>query len=181
MTVDDSSYAGHLLIATPLVKSPPFQRSVVYLGEHGPLGALGVILNNPTNVTVFEILPNLADLASAPAVIHLGGPVQTDAAIVLARSTTQEFAMGTAFPDIGVVDPSDPPADTSALRVYAGFSGWGPGQLEEEIATGSWWRVVARREDLFTSDDVDLWARSVRRVGGRAALHVTYPDDPSVN
>lgn len=181
MTVDDTSYAGQLLIATPLVKGPPFQRSVVYLGEHGPLGALGVILNNPTTVTVSEILPDLAQLASDPAVIHLGGPVQTDAAIVLAQSTTQEFAMGTVFPDIGVVDPSEPPVDTSALRVYAGFSGWGPGQLEAEIAEGSWWRIVARREDLFTSEDVDLWARSVRRAGGRTALHVTYPDDPNMN
>lgn len=181
MIPHDPSLSGHLLIATPIINGPPFHRSVIYIGEHDASGALGVILNSPSHLTVNEVLPQLAHLASDPPVVHFGGPVQTDAAMVLVQSEAQEFAMGTTFPDIGLVNPSTPPPDTAKLRVYAGFSGWGPDQLEEEMATGSWWRTIARREDLFASGEVDLWANAVRRIGGRTALYLTYPDDPDMN
>ncbi len=181
MNLHQPSLSGHLLIATPIINGPPFHRSVIYIGEHDASGALGVILNSPSRLTVIEVLPELAHLASEPPVVHFGGPVQTDAAMVLVQSDTREFAMDTTFADIGLVDPATPPPDTAELRVYAGFSGWGPGQLEQELATGSWWSTVAQREDLFASDGVDLWANAVRRVGGRISFYVTYPDDPAMN
>lgn len=181
MSLHDSSLSGHLLIATPIINGPPFHRSVIYIGEHDATGALGVILNSPTHLTVLEVLPDLAHLASDPPVIHLGGPVQTDAAMVVVQSETREFAMETTFADIGLVDPAAPPPDTTQLRVYAGFAGWGPDQLETEIAMGSWWSTVARREDLFASEGTDLWANAVRRVGGRTSFYLTYPEDPAMN
>ncbi|MCZ7533106.1 MAG: YqgE/AlgH family protein [Acidimicrobiia bacterium] len=181
MSADTPSLSGYLLVATPIIDGPPFRRSVIYIGEHDTSGALGVILNSPSRLSVVEVLPELTHLTSDPPVVYLGGPVQTDAAMVLAQSKGCQFAMETTFADIGLVDPANPPADTTALRVYAGFSGWGPGQLEEEIIMGSWWTTEARREDLFASEGVDLWTNAVRRIGGRKLFYLTYPDDPTMN
>ena len=186
MTVEDGSkdrmyLAGRLLIATPLIVLPPFERSVVFVSEHDDEGAIGVIVNAPSQLTVGEVLPELLDFASNPSVVHVGGPVQTDTAIVLARSSSGPFARDSAIECIGIVDPSAPPADTTALRVFAGYSGWDPDQLEAEIAEGSWWSIPTDPADLFTTDATGLWERSVRKLRGGAALYATYPADPLRN
>lgn len=173
--------AGHLLIATPLIALPPFLRSVVFIAEHDKEGAIGVIVNAPSQLTVGEVLPDLLDYATDPPVVHIGGPVQPDTAIVLARSPSRAFARDTAIDDIGIVDPSEPPPDTTALRVFAGYSGWDPGQLEAEIAEGSWWSIPAEPSEVFTNAAGGLWERSVRKLRGRAALYATYPADPLQN
>jgi len=177
----DQSLAGQLLIATPLIATPPFARSVVFIGEHDAEGALGLILNTPSLLTVNEVLPGLTEFATQPANVHLGGPVQTDTAIVLAKSDAGIFARDTALVTVGVIDPMDPPADTAALRVYAGFSGWDGGQLEQEIRGGSWWSTPARSGDVFTSTAGTLWEETVRRLRGTEAFYATYPDAPFLN
>lgn len=184
-TGDDATVGGylggHLLIATPLIEHLPFHRSVVFVSEHDESGAIGVIVNSPSQLTVGEVLPGLSRYASDPAVIHLGGPVQTDTAIAVARSPSRVFARDTAIDDIGIVDPSEPPSDTTALRVFAGYSGWDPGQLEREIAEDSWWSISAQPEDVFTADADGLWERCVRRIRGATSLYATYPTDPDLN
>lgn len=151
------------------------------MNEHDPSGAFGVILNAPSTLSVEEVLPELAEYATAPAVVHLGGPVQTDAAMVMTRSSSGPFARATSFTDIGYVDPASPPRDATSLRVYAGFAGWSPGQLEEEVENGSWWATPATAKDIFATDTSSLWAASVSRVAGRVPLYATYPADPSMN
>ncbi|MEZ5176134.1 MAG: YqgE/AlgH family protein [Acidimicrobiia bacterium] len=181
MNGHDRFLAGHLLVATPLIGTLPFYRSVVFIGEHDEHGALGLILNKPSELAVAEVLPDLAAKVSAPRVVHIGGPVQVDAAMVLAHSATGDFAMGTVFPDVGLVPPDDPPDDATDLRVFAGFSGWDAGQLEGEIATGSWWATPAHHDDLFVPDTDDLWVTMVRRLPGRSALYASFPPDPRWN
>jgi putative transcriptional regulator len=175
------SLAGHLLVATPMIFGPPFERSVVFLSEHDHEGAIGVIVNSPSRLTVAEVLPDLTEFATDPKVVHVGGPVQTDTAIVVAQSQLRDFARGTAIDDVGIVDPTEPPIDTQALRVFAGYSGWEPGQLEAEIVEGSWWWTPATSRDVFCSDTGSLWEEAVRRLPGPKALYATYPTDPLLN
>lgn len=181
MTPREPTYAGSLLVATPLITLPPFKKAVIFLSEHDESGAVGVILNAPSQLSVADVLPDLAPLASPPAVVHVGGPVQTDSAVVLAQATSLDFARGTALTDVGIIDPSDPPPDASNLRVYAGFSGWDAGQLEDEMTEGSWWVVPAAAQDVFAAETIDMWQRCVRRLKGRQSLYATYPDDPLTN
>jgi putative transcriptional regulator len=170
-----------LLIATPLVSLPPFRRAVVFIGEHDRTGALGLILTLPTVLRVDEVLPDLGPLASEPPVVHIGGPVQSDTAIVVAKAHSARFARETALPHVGIIDPTNPPDSVTELRVFAGFSGWDEGQLEDEIAEGSWWSVAASADDLFTADAAGLWGEATRRLRGGSAFYATYPDDPTQN
>ena len=176
-----SSTEGMLLVATPVIAMPPFARSVVLMLEHDESGAVGVILNSETVVPVGEHLPELADLVTPPAAVYLGGPVATDTAILLGRSATGRFLRPPTKDGIGIVDVDGLPADLTDLRVFAGYSGWSEGQLETEIATGSWWVLTVEPHDVFAPDAAFLWNRIVARAPGTIPFHLTYPDDPSLN
>ncbi len=176
----DESLAGRFLVATPVISLPPFARTVVLILEHDDTGAIGIILNHDTHIPVADVLEDLAGLATEPRTVFLGGPVSPDTAIALAHAPGGPFLRPTPLGTIGIVDPTDPPDDVKALRVYAGYSGWDPGQLEAEIEEGAWWIVLARVEDIF-GDTAGLWTTTVRRAPGRVPLYSTYPDDPTAN
>jgi len=179
---------GHLHVATPGLRDPNIERTVVLLVAHEDGGALGVVLNRATEVPVSEVLGPWGGIASEPPVVFEGGPVQPEAAICLARVTsgtvdTRGFSRveGT----IGTVDLSADP-DTLRdqlieVRVFAGYAGWSPGQLEEEIATGSWLAFKALPSDAFTDRPDDLWSMVLRRQGGMYAAVAMYPSDPTLN
>jgi putative transcriptional regulator len=182
------SLVGHLLVATPGLRDPNFERTVVLLVAHEGGGALGVVLNRATEVPVAEVLGGWGGVASEPAVVFEGGPVQPEAAICLARvrSTTGEMrGFSRVEGTLGTVDlTSDPDAMRDELievRVFAGYAGWSPGQLEEEIATGSWLTFKALPSDPFTERPDDLWAMVLRRQGGMHAAIAIYPPDPTLN
>src|SRR5262245_60612941 len=151
------SLVGHLLVATPVLRDPNFERTVVLLVAHEGSGALGVVLNRATEVAVGEVLANWASLASEPSVVFEGGPVQPEAAICLARvrrSSGELPGFNRVDGPIGTLDLSAEP-DTMGdelveLRVFAGYAGWAGGQLEAEIATGSWLTFKALPSDAFT-------------------------------
>ena len=178
---------GRLLVANPLLPDPNFDRTVVLLLAHGEDGALGLVLNRPSETRLAAPLPAWEDLAASPAVLFVGGPVQLQAVICLARAPAQTTSEGwkPVTEDVGTVDLEMDPAllraGFSHVRVFAGYAGWGSGQLEAEIAAEAWWVVDAAPEDPFSETPDELWKRVLRRQRGRLALVASYPDDPSMN
>ncbi|QOC93529.1 YqgE/AlgH family protein [Micromonospora craniellae] len=182
------SMAGKLMVATPALKDPNFDRTVVLLVAHEPGGALGVVLNRATEVTVADVLRDWGDLARHPAVLFEGGPVQPDSAICLARmrQPVRRFkgfhqvsgAVGTL--DLSV-DPQRLRESVESIRVFAGYAGWGAGQLEQEIEDGSWFVLDALPGDAFVDRPDDLWPMVLRRQGGMMAAVAHFPPDVALN
>jgi putative transcriptional regulator len=181
---------GRLLVATPKLEDPNFARSVVLLLDYDEDGALGVIISRPTTVPVAEVLPAWSDLVTGPDVLFSGGPVATDSALavaVLDGTDEDETPVGwrPLYPGAGLVDLDAPPELLSGvltgMRVFAGYAGWGPGQLEGEVAEGAWYVVPAETEDLLCADAESLWRRVLRRQSGELAFVATCPLDPTQN
>jgi len=179
--------AGRLLVAAPALADPNFARSVVLILEHNDDGALGVVINRVTAVPVGEVLPAWSSLASRPGVLFKGGPVGLDSALGLGQTEEHAGLIGwrPLRGALGLIDLDTPPelmADVlGALRIFAGYSGWGTGQLEFEIDEGSWFVVEATPADAFTTEPDGLWRSVLRRQLGELAMVSTFPDDPSLN
>ncbi len=176
----EESYAGRYLVATPLISTPPFDRSVVLLLEHDESGAIGIILNLDSGLQVEDLLPEAASLVSDPTHVFIGGPVSTDTAIALAHAPAGSFLRPSALGTIGLVDPIAPPDNMTAMRLFAGYAGWDPGQLEDEITQNAWWVTLADVEATL-GDTSDLWRTTIRRSPGIVPLYSTFPPDPSTN
>jgi putative transcriptional regulator len=178
---------GRLLVAEPLLGDPNFDRTVVLMLEHTSDGALGLVLNRPTDVAVAEALPAWSDVVTEPAVLHVGGPVEERSGWCLARATPPADTEGfvPVLGDLCLVDleldPAAISATVSAVRLYAGYSGWGPGQLEHELALDAWFVVDAEPDDPFLPHGPALWERILARQGGPLARLANFPIDPSVN
>jgi putative transcriptional regulator len=178
------SLKGHLLIAGPSLADPNFWRAVVLVGEHSDDGALGVILNRASETTVDEAVPELAELVDDIGSMHVGGPVQPSAIVVLADFAEPERAGSLVLESVGFV-PSEVDPDTLGelrrARVYAGYAGWGPGQLDGELEEGSWIVEPALPEDVFTTEPDSLWSDVLKRKGGPFGVLALMPPDPSLN
>ncbi|KUL36357.1 hypothetical protein ADL22_24755 [Streptomyces sp. NRRL F-4489] len=210
-----SSLTGRLLVATPALADPNFDRAVVLLLDHDEEGSLGVILNRPTPVGVADILAPWAGLTGEPGVVFQGGPVSLDSALGVAvvpggaaggdgppaagggaPGADAAAVDGTGPGDeplgwrrvhgaIGLVDLEAPPellaAVLGSLRIFAGYAGWGPGQLEDELVEGAWYVVESEPGDVSSPDPERLWRSVLRRQRNELAMVATYPDDPSLN
>ncbi len=178
------SARGHLLIAGPGLVDPNFWRTVVLIVEHSDEGALGLVLNRPSETTVGEAVTELEQLLDPDDSLYVGGPVQPSALIVLAEFDQPDEAALIAFEDIGVLAngaQDDPSFSVRRGRAFVGHAGWGPGQLDDEVERGDWILEPARREDAFTGQPLDLWSAVLTRKGGSYALVARMPPDPSVN
>ncbi len=182
------SLAGRLLVATPALKDPNFERTVVLIVAHENTGALGVVLNRATELPVAEVLAPWGPLAGEPSVVFEGGPVQPESAICLGRvraGATDPDGFTRVSGPIGTVDLSADPeryeAACEGLRVFAGYAGWGNGQLENEVAEGAWFVFDALPGDAFYQRPDDLWPMVLRRQGGLIAAVAHFPADPTVN
>lgn len=173
-------------MAAPGLLDPNFRRTVVYIIEHRERGSLGVVLNRPSDVAVRDVLPSWAPLASLPHAVFVGGPVEGETALCLAAVRTGHdlSTLSGLVPVRGPVALVDLDADPSALvnrlrglRVFAGYSGWDSGQLDDEIERGDWIVVPALPDDLLTRSDAGLWGHVLRRQGVPLALLATYPLD----
>jgi len=169
---------GQLLIAAPQLVDY-FRRTVVLVVEHSDEGAMGLVLNRPTETEVSDAVPDLADLADDVDVVHAGGPVQPDAVVALGDFEELEEAGTPVWGTLGLLDPERPGPALRRLRVYAGYAGWAPGQLDAEIEAGAWISVPAAPDDPFTEDD--LWTTVLQRKGGAYALMAWMPIDPTLN
>ncbi|MFI5807786.1 YqgE/AlgH family protein [Streptomyces sp. NPDC051561] len=190
-----SSLTGRLLVATPALADPNFDRAVVLVIDHDGAGTLGVVLNRPTAVGVEQILAPWAELTGAPGVVFRGGPVGQDSALGVAvvpggAAGVREGAAGPVgwrpvHGAIGLVDLDAPPellaAALGSLRIFAGYAGWGPGQLEDELTDGAWYVVESEPGDVSSPQPEGLWRAVLRRQRSGLAMIATYPDDPSLN
>ncbi len=175
---------GRLLLSNATLFDPNFRRTVVLIGHHDEDGAVGVVLNRPLGVPVDTAVPPLSDLVAFGDEVFEGGPVQPDAAVVIAEFSDPTRASLVAFGAIGFLPDEMETEDRDAIvraRIFAGYSGWGPGQLEDELAEDAWLVTEATDEDVFTPEPERLWERVVRRLGPGYAILQTMPMDPSAN
>jgi len=178
------SLKGQLLIAGPGLIDPNFRRTVVLVGEHSEEGALGVILNRASESTVDEAVPELSTLVAGLGTIHVGGPVQPSAIVVLAEFSQPDQAGSLVLGSVGFLPSEVDPDELGELRrarVFVGYAGWGPGQLDGELEEGSWIVEPALPDDVFTADPDELWSDVLRRKGGPFGVLALMPLDPSLN
>jgi putative transcriptional regulator len=179
------SLEGNLLIASPSIFDPNFRRTVVLLTAHNDEGAIGLILNRPSETTVEEAVPQLVELSDKDEPIFVGGPVNPNGVSMLAEFEDAGEAGVEVFADIGFValDASlegDAP-QLRRRRVFAGVASWAGGQLEDELESEDWIIEPARNDDVFTDDPEALWERVLERKGGSYAVVARMPFDPSLN
>lgn len=186
--MEEARLAGRLLVATPLLGDPNFARTVVLLLDHDGDGALGIVLNRPTEVPVADILPVWQPLVSSPDVVFQGGPVGVDGALGLVRlrrADDEPVGVRRVSGSLALVDLDTPPevveAAVAGMRVFAGYAGWAADQLDDEIAEHAWYVVGADAGDPFAATAEGLWRTVLRRQGGDLAMVSTFPDDPSLN
>jgi putative transcriptional regulator len=179
-----NSLRGHLLIAGPGLLDPNFWRTVVLVGEHSEEGALGVVLNRTSETPVDEAVPELSTLVDGLGDVHVGGPVQPSAIVVLADFAEPPDESELVVESIGFLPAEVDPGALGPLRrarVYVGYAGWGPGQLDDELDEGSWIVEPAIAEDVFTDAPDTLWSDVLRRKGGPFRVLAAMPPDPSMN
>jgi putative transcriptional regulator len=191
--MQEESRAGQLLAATPMLGDVNFRRTIVLVVEDDKdEGTLGVVLNRPSEIPVEQVLQPWTNLVTGPSVLFRGGPVAPDSALALALPLGDEQPIGwrslagsKLMSRLGLVDLGAPPellADgIASLRVFAGYAGWGPGQLEAEIDVGAWLVLDGMPQDAFVPEPDRLYPSVLRRQGGDMALLSTYPDDPVLN
>ncbi len=181
----EQSLAGQLLLAAPTLRGPNFARSVVLVGAHGEDGAMGVVLNRPTPVSVADAVPQLQAVVGEQEPVFVGGPVQPESVVVLAEFLEESAAGLLLLGRIGF-----PAADaeleqlaqaTVRARVFAGYAGWSQLQLDAEVQSGDWITHAPQPADIFTDAPEDLWSSVLTRMGGSYALIARMPLDPSVN
>lgn len=172
------SLRGKILIAAPSLFDF-FRRSVILVVEHGEEGAFGVVLNRRSEVTVGEAVPSLAGITDPEEPVFVGGPVGSDSVVVLGEFADPDDSAKPVVGSVGVVDPEDTGVPVHRSRVFAGHSGWGPGQLDQEVADDAW--IISDADPEYVFHQADLWAEVLGRRGGQWALLTTMPDDPSLN
>jgi putative transcriptional regulator len=172
------SLRGHLLIAAPSLFDY-FRRTVVLVLEHTEDGAMGVVLGRETETRVAEVVPALADLPGAEDAIYLGGPVSPESVVALGDFDEPEEAGLLVVGSLGTLDPDGPNQSLRRVRVFAGYAGWAPGQLDGELEQDAWIVQEADANDPFRSGDI--WSQALARKGGRYRLMATMPADPSLN
>jgi putative transcriptional regulator len=173
-----------LLVASPGLHDPNFRRTVVLVTEHNEDGAAGLVLNRPTDAEVSDVVPQLESLVDDGDRIFMGGPVQPNGVLVLGEFLDPADAAVPLFGSLGfpsLETPEEVVPLTTRRRIFAGYAGWGSGQLEDELAREDWILEQASNDDAFTEAPDELWADVLRRKGGIYELVARMPDDPSVN
>jgi putative transcriptional regulator len=172
-----------LLVASPGLYDPNFRRTVVLMADHDEQGALGLVLNHPSEVVVGDAVPVLAGVVAAEATVSVGGPVQQEAVVILADLADASRLDLPIIDNVGILTGTlddDVLDGARSVRVFAGYSGWGPGQLERELGEDAWLTLPALPSDAFADPDT-LWIDVVRRLGRDHAFLSTLPIDPSLN
>ena len=179
------TFTGRLLVATPVIADPNFERTVVLILAHSDEGALGVILNRPSLTAVAEVVEEWAPYAAEPGMMFIGGPVGQNAVVGLGLGRAMQDGIQPVVGPLGTVDLNEPPEPGDGggvtVRLFAGSAGWASGQLEDELAEGAWWLMDAAPEDPLTSQPDELWAQVLRRQGTTVSWFANHPDDPTTN
>ncbi|HEX7083063.1 MAG TPA: YqgE/AlgH family protein [Gaiellaceae bacterium] len=177
------SLQGQLLVSSPALLDPEFRRTVVLIAHHDDEGAMGLVLTRPSDVAAAEAVPSLTGIPGATDAVHVGGPVQPEAFMVLAEFEDVDEAAAPIFGGVGFVPAEAEPDELSIrrLRLFAGYAGWAPGQLEAELEEPSWIVVPALPDDAFADDPDELWRTVLQRAGRQYSLMEHMPFDPHLN
>lgn len=176
---------GRLLVAMPAVHEATFANTVILLLEHGPEGAVGLVVNRPSDLDLSGSLPGWWTASAEPPVVFVGGPVGQGGAICLGRADGPVEGWEAVAAGVGIVDldraASEALPGVDHLRVFTGYAGWGPGQLEDEIEDGAWLVCDAEPGDALSAEPQQLWRRVLRRQPGKLSWLANVPDHPSLN
>jgi len=183
---------GRLLVASLSLTEPTFARTVVLLLDHDSDGSLGLVLNRPSDWPATDPLPVWSDYLAGPPVVFNGGPVSPEGVVALGASTRVLGHDATPYEGfrpvtsrLGLVDLDQQPDDVSdlltAVRIFAGYAGWGPGQLDVEIVEGAWYVVEGLSGDAFSEAPADLWRSVLRRQPSDLAFLANHPEDVEAN
>src|SRR5438128_643696 len=181
----NDSLAGQLLLASPTLADPNFLRTVVLIGVHNDDGAMGVVLNRPSSVSVADAVPQLEEAVGCGEPVYVGGPVQPTSVVVLAEFDDPDPSALLVHEQIGFpasdMDLDSLSQSTLRGRVFAGYAGWSGGQLDAEVEHGDWIAQEPIAEDVFTELPEALWSSVLARKGGHYALLARMPLDPTLN
>jgi putative transcriptional regulator len=177
---------GILLIADPFLKDPNFMRTVVFLCEHQEEGSFGFVLNRNYDYTLDELVNGLDDLKLP---VFYGGPVQMDTIHFLHQYPEKipggyEIAEGVFWGgdfDIAIQMIRKGEINLQRIRFYIGYSGWGNGQLNDELKEKSWLTVKATRKIIFHKETEEIWKESLKLLGGDYEMMINFPIDPQLN
>ena len=177
------SLQGKLLVSSPALIDPNFRKTVVLVTHHDEEGAMGLVLSRPSDVAAVEAVPALKDVPGGADPVFVGGPVHPDAFMALAEFADVAESAAQIFGDVGFMPAEAEPEklDVRRVRLFAGYAGWGPGQLEAELAEPSWIVVGAETDDPFADDPDELWRAVIHRKGGPFSLMENMPFDPGLN
>ena len=188
---------GHFLISDITLMDPNFYRSVVLMITHDDTGAFGLVVNNPSKFTLGEVVEETESHPAGSIPVYIGGPVQQEFLFMLHAAfpdTTEEDDR--EQPVDGVVfEPATQPLidylkgawgelpeeDRPAVRLYAGYSGWGPGQLEGELKAEAWLIVKATQDIIFHQNPAQGWADAFGRKGPLYRIILQTGFKPSLN
>ena len=177
------SLQGKLLVSSPALVDPNFRKTVVLIAHHDEEGAMGLVLSRPSDVAASEAVPALEGIPGGADPVFVGGPVQPEAFMAVAEFDDLDEAAAPIFDNVGFVPAEAEPEDLAIrrLRLFAGYAGWGPGQLEAELDEPSWIVVGAEADDPFADDPDELWRQVIQRKGGPFSLMENMPFDPGLN
>lgn len=177
---------GILLIADPFLKDPNFMRTVIFLCEHQEEGSFGFVVNKQFEQTLDELMEGF-DGQRIP--VYYGGPVQMDT-IHFLHQYPEKIPGGTQVMkgvywggDFNVLSDmvKNGEVDFNKVRFFIGYSGWGSGQLTDELKEKSWLTVSATRKLIFHKEPADIWKDSLIHLGGGYEMMINFPIDPQLN
>lgn len=178
--------SGAVLVSEPFLPDDNFKRSVVLLCEHNEEGTLGFILNRPLGVTVHEAVEDFPEFQAS---LYLGGPVENNTLHFIHRLGSQipdcveimdglywggNFEALKASIETGTLNAND-------IRFFLGYSGWSPGQLEEELAEKSWIVSEGKSDHVFETNVDELWRTILKEMGGQYSIMSNFPENPQLN
>jgi len=178
--------AGILLISDPFLKDPNFMRTVVFLCEHKDEGSFGFVLNRKYENSVDELIPDLEGI-SIP--LYYGGPVQLDTIHFLHQypdqipgglEVTKGVYWGGDF-EMAIELIKNNEVNLNKIRFFIGYSGWGNGQLNNEMTEKSWLTVKATKKLIFHNRHEEIWKDSLKQLGGDFEMMINFPIDPQLN
>jgi putative transcriptional regulator len=159
---------GMFLIAAPQLQDPNFAKSVVLLIDYGETGAMGLVVNRPTDMALSKVFPDIQRFEDRTETLFFGGPVQLDSVFILVRSESQASNFVPLIKNLYLT--GDPSALVQSFddqyreaRAYAGYAGWAPRQLDAEIARGDWGIVPADAQTVFDAVPEEMWQKLMNR------------------
>jgi len=178
---------GCLLISEPFLPDPNFERTVILICEHNEDGSVGFVLNRVADISLSDIVEEFAD---ENAGIYVGGPVEQNTMHFLHRITNQlegsldvgeGLSWGGDFEKLKLLI-NIKQAQLDDVRFFLGYSGWAPGQLDQEIKENIW--IVYKPQtlsEIWDMGSADLWRMVLKRMGGKFKMISNYPIDPRLN